>query len=280
MKDSPIDVLLWLAETEAQAISLQTWLESSSMAAAEVVPHGQQFLVGVLVNAETREQLESLLPLEAGLERLELPALADHEFLLAESDLRRGFSYVGQLLVENVLPAIQFTEGMLRISVTAAETAKARELLPRTKPASALVEIDFSNTTGELSEGQERIPNQSLVAWPLCPECGRGRTTVCSHCGMSGTEFPRADQVLVDELAPDELFVICPQCDEPMVPKFYRRCEWCSHVFEDGLPSPRERQHRLRSKTDEKLNPRAWITIGGLLGLAVFFFVYFSWVTQ
>lgn len=280
MSNSEIVVCLWRAETEAQALSLQSWLEGSGMAAAEVVPYRQRFMIGALVNASTSEQLQSLLPPEPGREPLELPTSGDEEFLAEATNLRQGFVQVAQLLEAGYHPSVSCEEGNLRIWVQKAEATVAREQLPTQGPSSPLVEIDFSQTSHEVAKEGPQVPRESLVAWPLCPQCGKGRTAGCPFCGAAGTEFPRADQAFAEELEADELFVLCPQCDEPIIARFYRRCEWCGHDFETGLTLPPERRYFLGQRATERLNLRAWLTIGGLLGLGLFFFVYFSWVSQ
>ena len=33
---------------------------------------------------------------------------------------------------------------------------------------------------------------------------------------------------------PPQRMLICTMCDEPFVPAYPRRCEWCGHTFADG----------------------------------------------
>jgi rubrerythrin len=109
--------------------------------------------------------------------------------------------------------------------------------------------------------------------WPTCPRCGRRRTTRCPVCGTVGSDFPAADPdfsgvlglegadaspacscgsggctpagpvdqdepVIVAEespLEPPRTMLLCPTCDEPFVPEYPRRCEWCGEQFQSGF---------------------------------------------
>jgi hypothetical protein len=73
--------------------------------------------------------------------------------------------------------------------------------------------------------------------WPLCPQCDSQRTTTCPGCGRSGTDFAPGDRPphTSPEGAPAEdeaQVLICPSCDEPFVPQYLPRCEWCGHKFD------------------------------------------------
>lgn len=75
--------------------------------------------------------------------------------------------------------------------------------------------------------------------WPICPECDSQRTANCPGCGRSGTDFAPGDRPPhaspQGEPADDDAQVlICPTCDEPFVPTYLPRCEWCGHAFEPG----------------------------------------------
>ena len=62
--------------------------------------------------------------------------------------------------------------------------------------------------------------------------------------------------------------LVCTTCDEPFVPEYPRRCEWCGHQFEDGYDVDEQ-------PTFEPLSGRAIaviIALGALgIGLAVYF---------
>ena len=86
--------------------------------------------------------------------------------------------------------------------------------------------------------------------WPHCPHCRRPRQTECPACGTAGHRFPVAEFVgppedeglvrLRGDDEDDELLVICPTCDEPFTPKFYRHCEACDYDFGHGRVIERE----------------------------------------
>ncbi len=126
-------------------------------------------------------------------------------------------------------------------------------------------------------------------AWPVCPKCGAKRTTRCPICETSGTDFPPADRGFLGDLASkaacscggsgtcaasrpaDDLaepaeeeskqpaMLMCTVCDEPFVPSYPRRCQWCGHEFDDGYVVE-------RIVADEEIPSRA-ITVVVLLGL-------------
>ena len=68
-----------------------------------------------------------------------------------------------------------------------------------------------------------------------------------------------------DDLTQIDL-VICPACDEPFSPQFYRLCQSCGHDFGIGI------------EVDEEIEPignRALIVMAGLLVMAGAAVVYF-----
>lgn len=110
-----------------------------------------------------------------------------------------------------------------------------------------------------------------IDSWPQCPECNARRITVCPICKTSGSHFCWADKEYSQTTDTDEenrLMVLCPTCDEPFVPQYLRRCEWCGHGFDDGI----EPDH---DQVSELLSPRAMAVILGLVALFVGLLVYF-----
>ena len=67
------------------------------------------------------------------------------------------------------------------------------------------------------------------------------------------------------------LMLLCPTCDEPFVPEYPRRCEWCGHDFGDGYEVDPPRQL-------EQINSRAIALILGLLLLFAGVVVYFMYL--
>ena len=64
---------------------------------------------------------------------------------------------------------------------------------------------------------------------------------------------------------------MCPSCDEPFVPEFPRRCEWCGHEFSDG--------YDLEDHLEREAIPvQAMIVILGLVILVLVACAYFAWI--
>lgn len=116
-------------------------------------------------------------------------------------------------------------------------------------------------------------------AWPVCPECDSQRTTTCPGCGRSGTDFGPGDlapHAAAEDRAEDDQtqVLICPTCDEPFVPKYLPRCEWCGHVFEPGAADLEagEPEH------DESTDLRILAAIGIIVVLAACVAFYVWWL--
>ena len=148
-----------------------------------------------------------------------------------------------------------------------------------------------------------------MTDWPRCPACHARRITRCPICATAGSDFAPADMDIdpsmgledsamasgcscgsggcvparddaghesltdcqtVDDNPPAML--MCSTCDEPFVPTYPSRCEWCGHTFDDGwdddsLPTP-----------VDPVNAR---TVAVMLILAVFLIamaVYLAWL--
>ena len=71
-----------------------------------------------------------------------------------------------------------------------------------------------------------------------CPACGRSRMAVCPVCQTARADFPPADPAPDSDRAagsPHEQMLVCTICDEPFVPGYLARCEWCGHDFGTGI---------------------------------------------
>jgi hypothetical protein len=115
---------------------------------------------------------------------------------------------------------------------------------------------------------------ETIDAWPTCPQCGRKRHTMCPICETAGSDFPPADSISGDDETElegtddpgDPLGrrpLLCPMCDEPFIPNYLRECEWCNYDFGYGVDPP--------VKPDEAFEPANWrvaAVIMVLLGLA------------
>jgi len=106
-------------------------------------------------------------------------------------------------------------------------------------------------------------------AWPCCPQCGARRVTVCPVCKTSGNRFPMADRGFPgDDADPAKAMVVCTTCDEPFAPRFLKQCEWCGHVFDEGIEVTHD-------PAAEVLNPKIVAVIVLLAALGVGLLVYF-----
>ncbi len=127
---------------------------------------------------------------------------------------------------------------------------------------------------------QAELEENVVLPWPTCPQCSHRRLTICPVCKTSGSDFPQADgnywaAISGDADAPPRLAAICTGCDEPWLPEFLRRCEWCGHDFGEGIdmetpPRP------ASTEESEPLNHRMTMLIAGMVlgGLALI--VYFA----
>ena len=67
--------------------------------------------------------------------------------------------------------------------------------------------------------------------------------------------------------------LMCSTCDEPFVPEFPRRCEWCGHEFADGYDvEPKV------AEAAESITGRGVAVITVLLVLLLGVTVYFFWI--
>jgi len=118
-------------------------------------------------------------------------------------------------------------------------------------------------------------PGVADDAQPLSCGCGSGG---CSTHGSTAAEDARpeeedarpedtVDETQTEAEAPPRM-LMCPTCDEPFVPEYPRRCEWCGHEFDDGF-DPDARQ------LIEPISRRAIAVIFTLLALLAALLVYF-----
>jgi hypothetical protein len=72
--------------------------------------------------------------------------------------------------------------------------------------------------------------------------------------------------------------VICPTCDEPFVPEFPARCEWCGYRFADGREPPPIDLGTTPSLLLPELNGRVVAVALGLALLAALVMGWFYYV--
>ena len=168
-----------------------------------------------------------------------------------------------------------------RVLVRDDDAQRARDILKQA--AESLASGMSSPALAALESGMDHDDEP----WPACPRCQQRRLTTCPVCETSGTNFPQAflpdDEQIVrviersrDAEADDDdqtLFLLCPTCDEPFVPRFPAVCEWCGHRFDDGWERP-ESPTPDREALD--INVRVLATIAGLIITIVALFAFFA----
>jgi hypothetical protein len=179
--------------------------------------------------------------------------------------------------------ALQFGVGDLPAGVPTAARVVVHESDAEEARRIALEFDAAMRETAFADEDEDELDRQEAAAWPVCPHCNRPRHTSCPVCDTAGSSFPQA-YCPVEEAsgenqaasAPPELLVVCPTCDEPFVPQFLARCEWCGHRFRDGreLPSATPRDTGL------EINSRAWIVLLGLVALVAAVLALFAYIAR
>ena len=140
-----------------------------------------------------------------------------------------------------------------------------------------IVELDkrIGNAQAWRDTFREQRPDLAIRIWPICPQCGSRRITACPICHTSGTSFPPADSNYDAVAGPQgSLAVICTICDEPWLPKFLRRCEWCGHDFGEGISF----ELRERQTSEENFNYRVTILLFSLVLLVSVLLAWFSYI--
>ena len=186
--------------------------------------------------------------------------------LVVNEDLQSGSS---ELLGPRVMP---------RIVVREADEQAAREIAQRFDQQ--VVEQSMQEALPDESDPDESDTPITVEAWPLCPSCREPRHTTCPVCGTAGSEFPFADAEYSPSIAEEgesgpRMHLICTTCDEPFVPVFLRRCQWCSHDFGEGLETDVSADSAV---PDIEINPRVLAVGVGLLAVFVLLVVYFAMI--
>ena len=155
-----------------------------------------------------------------------------------------------------------------RVLVARVDADRARAVAERFEQSAIRADATPKDDLGEPLSAAE-------PARPECPDCGKPRAAVCPFCRAAGSDFPAADmdfsmsvietqcdcggncgpgaggtdaEKLAEQAAPgaDDAWLemptmlVCPDCDEPFPPKYYRQCTGCGHDFGSGaeLPDP------------------------------------------
>ncbi len=186
--------------------------------------------------------------------------------LVVNEDLQSGSS---ELLGPRAMP---------RIVVREADEQAAREIAQQFDHQVVEQSMQEAHPVeGDFDEGNTPT---TVEAWPLCLSCREPRHTTCPVCGTAGSEFPYADAEYSPPITEEgesglRMHLICPTCDEPFVPLFLRRCQWCSHDFGEGLETDVPADSAV---SEIEINRRVLVVGVGLLVVVVALAVYFALV--
>ena len=156
----------------------------------------------------------------------------------------------------------------VRVAVRESDAAEARALAVQFDRRLASGELAGADVGENEATEYETVDEATSLAarWPTCPSCQQARQTTCPICQTSGSDFEigegggsdeESDATAENPLAiisvTGRMLVICPTCDEPFVPRYLRRCEWCNYNFGEGTQLP----PRRFSDVDLEINARA-----------------------
>jgi uncharacterized CHY-type Zn-finger protein len=162
-----------------------------------------------------------------------------------------------------------------RVVVAEADADAARKIVAefRREPQEIAAADDRLTTAGGREAPAVGVAERAGRTDAICPQCGRARMTVCPFCHTASNDFPRADQPVAAEPDGNEELLICGTCDEPFVPEYYRRCEWCGHDFGAGIElKPKE--------VTDYLNDRVIVAVVGSALILLAVFAYFSTILK
>jgi hypothetical protein len=205
------------------------------------------------------KSIEEALLLRALLEERGIDAVVENELLQAAT---------------GGLPLGPTTSPQVRVAADQAQ--KARQVVKAFEQHQQAARTRPSEYAGD--------PQNDICAWPVCPECGRRRQTVCPICETLGDDFPLADANYgaaahargENGSSANGLTVLCHICDEPFTPEFFRRCSGCGHQYPDGrIVTPGS----FAGERDY-ITPQAWLVLLGTLGIAAGVIAYFWWLTR
>jgi len=161
-----------------------------------------------------------------------------------------------------------------RVVVATEDGEKAREI------AEAFDRQQVSRSQkARLSHDEEPVTepiDDEAHLWPHCPVCGERRLAVCKICQTARTDFPLAYGGAAQDVAGvRRMMVVCPTCDEPFYPRYYKLCEHCGFEFEDGAEVP---QPRSEQGVSAPIRGRVWAVLVGTLLAGLVIGVYLWWL--
>jgi hypothetical protein len=150
-----------------------------------------------------------------------------------------------------------------RVVVAEQDAAQARQLAEEFDRQTAHEPTDDG--------GAERGDLGDWPDWPTCPACGERRSARCPVCGATGTSFPVAD--VQESSSGKRVFLHCPDCDDHILPEWYRVCARCGHDYGEGVEvvSPTEPEA-------VETSVRGWIVLGLAIAGSLALVGYFVWL--
>jgi len=118
-------------------------------------------------------------------------------------------------------------------------------------------------------EEREAFESAGPASWPRCPGCQTPRLSRCPTCQTCGSEFSPGEMPAGTAAA--EPLVLCPECDEPFVPEYARRCHECGHEFPDGFDL-------FGGPPSEGFNWRVLVAIAALVAIFAGVLAYFAYL--
>lgn len=206
--------------------------------------------------------MADLVPIYTAADLVQAQLLRD---LLAEEDIDAWIINEALSGAVGEIPAGWSSSPRIVVSQTDVESARAIALaFDQRKPTAAL----------RVSEANDPVVDADT--WPRCIMCAHRRLAVCRFCGHAGEDFP-IGYAGPDPSAQTPLRLVCPTCDEPFTPRFYKVCEHCGYEFEDGIELARP--HRSAEEMQGDMT-RVWIVIWGMALLFVILGIYLWWVMR
>ena len=166
--------------------------------------------------------------------------------------------------------AIQIAGGDLPLGWTAAARVVVAE---RDALAARRLAEDFDRQTAHEPTAED--PPEPEIAvdwadWPVCPVCGERRSARCPVCGATGAKFPVAD--FQPAGSGQRVLLVCADCDDHMLPEWYRLCPRCGHDYGNGIEVSRPARPTIGMSRGE------WLVAALIVISAVAVTAYFVWL--
>jgi hypothetical protein len=186
---------------------------------------------------------------------------------IQQAHLLKGLLEEQGITARVVNDAIQIAGGDLPLGWTAAARVVVAE---RDAVAARRLAEDFDRQTAhEPTDDDWPEPDtfEDWTDWPVCPVCGERRSARCPVCGATGTKFPVAD--FQPSEAGQRVLLMCADCDDHMLPEWYRLCPRCGHDYGDGIEVSRPARGTIGMSRGEWVV--AAVTVIACLAMAAYF---------